>query len=54
VINVISNFQPVGSELNGITKNYISLFGLIGAALMIGFLLLLELNKFLNNYSNKK
>ena len=54
VINVISNFQPVGSEVNGITKNYISLFGLIGAALMIGFLLLLELNKFLNNYSNKK
>ena len=54
VINVISNFQPVGSELNGITKNYISLFGILGAALMIGFLLLLELNKFLNNYSNKK
>ena len=54
VINVISNFQLVGSEVNGITKNYISLFGLLGAALMLGFLLLLELNKFLNNYSNKK
>ena len=50
VINVISNFQPVGYELKGVTKNYGFLLGVIGAGLMIVFLLLIKLNKFLENY----
>mgnify|MGYP001039455276 FL=1 len=50
VINVISNFQPVGYEIKGVTKNYIFIFGALSAALMIVFLLLLKLNKFLDNY----
>lgn len=50
IINIISNFQPVGYQLRGITKNYISLFGIAGGGLMILFLLLMNLNKFLNNY----
>ena len=50
VINVISNFQPVGYEINGVTKNYIFILGALSAALMIVFLLLLKLNKFLENY----
>lgn len=50
VINVISNFQPVGYEIKGVTKNYIFILGALSAALMIVFLLLLKLNKFLENY----
>jgi hypothetical protein len=50
VINVISNFQPVGYEIKGVTKNYAFLLGIVGAGLMIFFLLILKLNKFLENY----
>jgi hypothetical protein len=50
VINVISNFQPIGYEIKGVTKNKGFLLGLSGAAIMIAFLLLLKLNKFLENY----
>ncbi|WP_445757918.1 hypothetical protein [Polaribacter sp.] len=50
VINVISNFQPVGYEIKGVTKNYGFLFGITGASVMIFFLLLLKLNVYLDNY----
>lgn len=50
VINVISNFQPVGYEIKGVTKNYAFLLALLGASLMIIFLLLAQLNKYLDNY----
>lgn len=50
VINVISNFQPIGYQIKGITKNYIFQLGLLFAGLMIVFLLLIKLNKFLDNY----
>ncbi|WP_439131153.1 hypothetical protein [Polaribacter sp.] len=50
VINVISNFQPIGYEIKGVTKNYAFLLGALGAGLMITFLLLIKLNKYLENY----
>ncbi|MFT4800775.1 MAG: hypothetical protein ACI93N_000538 [Flavobacteriaceae bacterium] len=50
VINVISNFQPKGYEIKGIDKNYGFLLGGLGAGLMIVFLLLVQLNSYLNNY----
>jgi hypothetical protein len=50
VINVISNFQPIGYEIKGIAKNYVFQLGAFGAGLMIFFLLLLKLNVYLNNY----
>jgi len=50
VINVISNFQPVGYEIKGIAKNLAFQFGALGAALMIFYLLLLKLNMYLTNY----
>lgn len=50
VVNVISNFQPVGYEIKGITKNYAFLLASLTIALMILFLLLLKLNNYLNNY----
>ncbi len=51
IINVISNFQPIGYEVKGITKNYISLLGILGGALMVLFLLFNKINKYLNNYT---
>lgn len=53
VINVISNFQPIGYEIKGVTKNYAFLLGLVGIALMIVFLVLVKLNRYLNNYNKK-
>lgn len=51
VINVISNFQPIGTEIKGLTKNYGFILSLLGATIMIAYLLLLKLNKFLENYN---
>jgi hypothetical protein len=50
VLNVISNFQPVGYEITGITKNYAFLLTFLGVSIMILSLLLLQLNKYLDNY----
>ncbi|XKX04650.1 hypothetical protein R8G61_09765 [Tenacibaculum maritimum] len=50
IINIISSFQPIGYEIKGIDKNYGFLSALTGAGLMILLLLLLKLNRFLNNY----
>jgi hypothetical protein len=50
VINVISNFQSIGQEIKGVTKNYGFLLSALCMGLMILFLLLLKLNKFLDNY----
>jgi hypothetical protein len=50
VVNVISNFQPIGYEIKGVTKNKAFLLGVLGAFFMISFLLLIKLNKFLANY----
>ena len=50
VINVLSNFQPIGTEIKGVTKNYTFLLSILGAGLMILFLLLKELNTYLNKY----
>jgi hypothetical protein len=50
VINVISNFQPIGYEMKGVTKNYAFIFGALSSGLMILFLLLVKFNVFLTNY----
>ncbi|TYP99903.1 hypothetical protein C7447_101510 [Tenacibaculum adriaticum] len=52
VINVISNFQPVGHEIKEIQKNQAFQFALLGAILMILLLLLIKLNRYLENYQN--
>lgn len=51
VINVISNFQPIGYEIKGVTKNYAFLLAILGAGFMVLFLLFLQLNKYLKNYN---
>mgnify|MGYP000492160117 CR=1 FL=1 len=50
VINVLSNFQPIGTELKGVTNNYAFLLGGLGAVFMILLLLFAQLNTFLNSY----
>ncbi|MHB0755923.1 hypothetical protein [Polaribacter sp. M15] len=50
VINVISNFQPIGYQIKGVAKNYVFILGLLGAVFMTAFLLLVKLNTYLNNY----
>lgn len=50
VLNVISNFQPIGYEIKGIDKNYGVLAAGLGIVLMILLLLLKQLNKYLNDY----
>lgn len=50
VINVISNFQPIGYEIKGISKNYGFLLALLGALSVIFVLLIIQLNTYLSNY----
>jgi hypothetical protein len=51
IINVLSSFQPIGSEIRGVTKNYAFLFSFLGAGLMVVFLLIKQLNGYLNDYT---
>jgi hypothetical protein len=50
VINILSSFQPIGTEIKGVTKNYAFLLTVLGAGFMILFLLVRQLNNYLNNY----
>ena len=50
VINVISNFQPIGTEIKGAKNNYAFLLTVLCVGLMILFILLIQLNNYLNNY----
>ncbi len=52
VINIVSNFQPIGHQVKEIKKNKIFQLGLVGFSLMVIFLLLIKLNHFLNNYNH--
>ena len=51
VINIISNFQTIGYKIQGITKNAIFQFAFIGAILIILFILIMQLNRYLKNYT---
>ncbi|TCI84769.1 hypothetical protein [Tenacibaculum sp. M341] len=50
VINIVSNFQPVGHQIKEINRNKGFQFAVASFLLMIVFLLLLKLNRFLNTY----
>jgi hypothetical protein len=50
VINIISNFQPIGSEISGIIESAIFKFPVFGAFLMVLVLVFLNINKYLINY----
>lgn len=53
VINIISNFQPVGYKVSILYEKYYFVFGVAGIALMFLYLALKELNTFLNTYQHK-
>jgi hypothetical protein len=50
VINIISNFQPIGSEVGGIIESAAFKFPVFGALLMVLVLVFLNINKYLSNY----
>jgi hypothetical protein len=52
VINVISNFQPIGYEIKGVTQNKAAQLAALGAVLMIFILILIKVNTYLSNYKN--
>ena len=53
VINIISNFQPVGYRVSILYKKYYFLLGILGVAIMFLYLVFKELNTFLNVYQNR-
>ncbi len=50
IVNVVSSFQEIGNKSGRIRDSKPFLFFVLGAGIMILFLLLKELNVFLNNY----
>tara|TARA_B110000003_G_scaffold42848_2_gene40216 strand:- start:23489 stop:24529 length:1041 start_codon:yes stop_codon:yes gene_type:complete len=50
VINIISNFQSIGYEIKGVTKNYVFIMSALSVLMTLFFILILELNKYLTNY----
>ena len=50
VVNIISNFQPIGYKEGGILKNAIFQYAFIGGILMVLCILIMQLNRYLNNY----
>jgi hypothetical protein len=50
VINIISNFQPIGSEVVGFVESAAFIYPLLGALLMVFVLVFLKVNKYISNY----
>lgn len=50
VINIVSNFQTIGYEVKGITKNLIFIMAGLSFLLTLFLILLFDLNKFLEGY----
>ncbi len=53
VINIVSNFQPIGHKVREIEKNKGFQFALVGFVLMVFALLLIKLNTYLESYKSK-
>ena len=50
VVNVISNFQPVGYKIDGLSENKAVQFSILGILLMVLILLFTKINTYLGNY----
>ncbi|CAL2080172.1 hypothetical protein [Tenacibaculum sp. 190524A05c] len=53
VINIVSNFQPIGHKVREIEKNKGFQLALVGFGLMVVFLLLVQLNTYLEEYKER-
>jgi hypothetical protein len=53
VINVISNFQTIGYEINDITKNYIFILAGLSFFITLFVILFIDLNNYLSSYKKK-
>ncbi|CAM1360281.1 hypothetical protein [Tenacibaculum xiamenense] len=54
IINVVSNFQTIGHKIQGVSQNKAFQLALLSLSLMIFYLLLIKLNKYLESYSRNK
>jgi hypothetical protein len=54
VINIVSNFQPVGYKVSILYQKYYFVFGITGFAIMLLSLVIREFNTFLNAYQKQK
>ncbi|MFD0994005.1 hypothetical protein [Tenacibaculum geojense] len=52
IINIISNFQPIGHQIKEIQRNSTFQYALISSILMIAFLLFIKLNTYLEKYKS--
>jgi hypothetical protein len=52
VINLLSNFQPIGSEIKGVIQNKAAQLAALGALFVIFILILIKVNTYLSNYKN--
>jgi hypothetical protein len=50
VINLLSDFQPIGSEMKEITRNKALQLAVLGAVLMMSMLILIKINKYLIHF----
>lgn len=50
IINIVSNFESIGNEINGVTENKAFQLAALFALATILVLLFLKLNRYLNNY----
>lgn len=53
VINIISNFQSIGYEIKGITKNYIFILAGLSVFITLLVILFIDLNNYLSTYKKK-
>ena len=53
VINIISNFQNIGYEIKGITRNYIFILAGLSVLILLFVILLIDLNNYLSTYKKK-
>jgi hypothetical protein len=51
VINVIAKFQPIGKKIEGVSENRIIQVSLLSLGIMIVYLMLIKLNRYLNEYT---
>ncbi|MGG8496006.1 hypothetical protein ACQY1Q_06295 [Tenacibaculum sp. TC6] len=54
IVNIVSNFQPIGHKIEGVSDNKSVQLALASLVLMILYLLFIKLNIYLENYSKKK